>query len=50
MGRTGDVNGGGEKRRDVRDDGQERAGLRALVWVRHQGDDDVVLVPDVEGV
>lgn len=47
---TGDVNGGGENRRDVWDDGQERAGLRTLVWGGYHGDDYVVLVPDVEGV
>lgn len=39
----------GKERRYVWDDGHQRAGQRALVWGRH-GDDDVVLVPHVEGV
>ena len=41
--------GRGKERRDVGDDGQHRAGLWAVVQWGH-GDDDVVLVPDVEGV
>lgn len=49
MGRAADIEGGGEEGRDVRDDGHQRAGQRALLRGVH-GDDDVVLVPHVEGV
>lgn len=45
---TGAV-GGGKERRYVRDDGHQRAGQRALTWGSH-GDDDVILIPHVEGV
>lgn len=39
----------GKEGRDVGDDGREGAGQRALVCGGH-GDDDVVLVPHVEGI
>lgn len=47
--RAADVEVAGEEGRDVRDDGHERAGQRAVVCGSH-GDDDVVLVPHVEGI
>lgn len=47
--RAADVEVAGKEGRDVRHDGHERAGQGALVCGTH-GDDDVVLVPHVEGV
>lgn len=41
--------GAGKERRDVRDDGHQRAGQGAVIDGGH-GDDYVVLVPHVEGV
>lgn len=49
MGWAADIEGGGKEGRDVWDDGHQRAGQRALLRGAH-GDDDVVLVPHVEGV
>lgn len=47
--RAADAEVAGKEGRDVRDDGHERAGQGALVCGSH-GDDDVVLVPHVEGI
>lgn len=44
-----DVDVAGKEGRNVWDDGHERAGQRALVRGCH-GDDDVVLVPHMEGI
>lgn len=49
VGRAVGVEGGGKERRYERHDGHQRAALRALVCGSH-GDDDVVLVPHVEGI
>lgn len=49
VGRAVGVEGGGKERRYERHDGHHRAALRALVCGSH-GDDDVVLVPHVEGI
>lgn len=49
VGGAADIEGGGKEGRDVRDDGHQRAGQRALLRGAH-GDDDVVLVPHMEGV
>lgn len=49
VGRAADIVGSGKERRDVRDDCHQRAGQGALLHGGH-GNDDVVLVPHVEGV
>lgn len=49
VGWAADVEGGGKEGRDVRDDGHQRAGQRTLLRGAN-GDDDIVLVPHVEGV
>lgn len=49
VGRAADTQVAGKEGGDVGDDGHEGAGQRALLRGSH-GDDDVVLVPHVEGV
>lgn len=49
VGGAAHIEGGGKEGRDVRDDGHQWAGQGALLRGVH-GDDDVVLVPHVEGV
>lgn len=49
VGRAVDVDGGREEMRDVGDDGGQRAAQGAVVC-NVQGNDDIVLVPDVKGV
>lgn len=49
VGRAADIQGGGKEGRDVRDDGHQWAAQGTLFCSAH-GDDDVVLVPHVEGV
>ena len=46
---AGNADSGGKKRRYVRDDRHQGAGQRALIY-RHHGDDDVILVPHMEGI
>lgn len=47
--RAADTQVAGKEGRNVRDDGHEGAGQGALVCGSH-GDDDVILVPHVEGI
>lgn len=49
LGGAADAEGGGEKRRNVWDDCHQRAWRRALIRRSH-GNDDIVLVPHVEGI